>query len=415
MATAPQPATDMRGFVAGPSNRGTLDILWSCVSTIIICAWTSLHPDVYIPKNARQADYQALPGKFALALVMLIAPEMILGIVVSEFLEVHNFVRDVNAAFPVCAWTLTDGYFAIMDGYMYDGHVVDSAQVLELMRSGAIDPVPSDVSGLWDRSKANSLAKLIACFQVTWLMVQCLARTVEGLPMSTLELGTVGYAFITIAAYGFQWHKPKDIRTHTILRPKADAAASAGSASSVHSAVELTSMANNAEDHAGSTRGSHEIALEEEANQQDHELIDLERQNSRNTNSGNTPISARAPDISWAAALSKKYEVTVVYLVFAVASPIYGVWHCLAWNFSFPSRAEMWLWRIDSVVCVTAGTAFLLLCWYYRENVTIWIVWIVFAHVTTRLMILVEMFIGLRSLPAGVFETVRWTTFIPHI
>ncbi|KAA1473473.1 hypothetical protein DENSPDRAFT_839949 [Dentipellis sp. KUC8613] len=408
----------MRGFVAGPSTRGTLDILWACVSTIIICTWTSIHPDVHTPKSLRHADQEVLLSKAMLALVMLITPEVILAIAVSEFLEVHNVVRDVNAAFPACAWTLTDGYFAVMNGYVYDGQVVDATRVLALMRSGAIDPVPSDVQALWDRSKADALAKFIACVQVVWLMVQCLARTVEGLPMSTLELGTVGYAFITVAAYGFQWHKPKDIRTYTVLQPKAGAAASAGAIPSVRSAVELTPLTttNNAEDHAGSTSGSHECIIraeEDHANDRNNELVDLERQRSTIPNDSNTPIPA--PNISWAAALSIEYERTIVYLVFAVASPVYGIWHCLAWNFAFPSRAEMWLWRIDSVVCVTAGTVSLVLIWYYNRNLTAWLMLLLFAHIATRLIILVEMFIGLRSLPAGVFQTVRWTTLIPHI
>ncbi|TFY55955.1 hypothetical protein EVG20_g9129, partial [Dentipellis fragilis] len=138
----------MRGFVSGPDGRGTLDILWACVSTIVICAWTSIHPDIYIPKNLRPAEYLHLPGKFGLGLTMLIAPEAILALAVTEYLEVHNVVRDVNTAFPACAWTLTDGYFALMDGYVYDGKAVDVKGIMELMRNGDIDPIPSNAPAL---------------------------------------------------------------------------------------------------------------------------------------------------------------------------------------------------------------------------------------------------------------------------
>ncbi|TFY51858.1 hypothetical protein EVG20_g10806 [Dentipellis fragilis] len=147
----------------------------------------------------------------------------------------------------------------------------------------------------------------------------------------------------------------------------------------------------------------------EHAGRPNDEHGDLEGQGGRNP--GNTPM----PEASLVVALMKKYEISVVYLVLAIGSPVYGVWHCLAWNFSFPSRAEMWLWRVDSVLCVTVGTVVLLLFWHYRENVAPWITVLLFVHVASRVVIVVEMFVGLRSLPPGVFETVQWTTFIPHI
>ncbi|TFY55950.1 hypothetical protein EVG20_g9126 [Dentipellis fragilis] len=393
----------MCGFLPGPSTRGTLDILWACVSTIVICAWTSLHPDIYIPKDLRPPDFQGSPRKFALVLTMLISPEVVLAIAISEYFEVHNAVRDVNTAFPACAWTQTDGYYAVMDGYVYDGKVVDVEKILELMRNGDIGPIPSNAPALRDRSKADSLAKFIACFQVAWLMIQCLARTVEHLPMTTLELGTVGYALITVMIYGFQWHKPQDVRTYTVLQPKATPAAGP-----VHSAVELASVTSNAENDTGSMHDIHENG--EHAGRPNDEHGDLEE-----GQGGRIPSNTPMPEASLVVALMKKYETSVVYLVLAIGSPVYGVWHCLAWNFSFPSRAEMWLWRVDSVLCVTVGTVVLLLFWHYRENVAPWITVLLFVHIASRVVIVVEMFVGLRSLPPGVFETVQWTMFIPHI
>ena len=33
-------------FVSGPDTRGTLDILWSCLFTIIACTWTIQHLNI---------------------------------------------------------------------------------------------------------------------------------------------------------------------------------------------------------------------------------------------------------------------------------------------------------------------------------------------------------------------------------
>ena len=39
------------GYVSGPSGRGTLSLVVSCMSTLIICVWTALHLNVPPPKN----------------------------------------------------------------------------------------------------------------------------------------------------------------------------------------------------------------------------------------------------------------------------------------------------------------------------------------------------------------------------
>ena len=39
------------GYVSGPSGRGTLSLVVSCLSTLIICVWTALHLNVPPPRN----------------------------------------------------------------------------------------------------------------------------------------------------------------------------------------------------------------------------------------------------------------------------------------------------------------------------------------------------------------------------
>ncbi len=36
-------------------------------------------------------------------------------------------------------------------------------------------------------------------------------------------------------------------------------------------------------------------------------------------------------------------------------------------------------------------------------------------HTLSRLFILVELFVGLQSLPPGVFDTIDWSLYIPHL
>ncbi|TFY66562.1 hypothetical protein EVG20_g4532 [Dentipellis fragilis] len=209
------PIPDMRGFVPGPTSRGTINILWSCVSTLFICIWTSVHPDIRFhfdmtPKNLTMQ-------KLFLAISMLLMPEMMLVRVVTEHIEARWIARQFNSQFPAGSWTLADAYYVTMNGYVFKNEAIGHEDLLKLMQEGQIDPVTSDELSIRDRSKADSLAKLISCCQILWLVIQCLARAIEHLPMSTLELGTVGTAFMAVIAYGFQWHKPKDILRPTVL------------------------------------------------------------------------------------------------------------------------------------------------------------------------------------------------------
>lgn len=47
---------------------------------------------------------------------------------------------------------------------------------------------------IWDKSKANGLAKLLVCLQATWFCVQCIVRLTSAIGISLLELNTFAHA-----------------------------------------------------------------------------------------------------------------------------------------------------------------------------------------------------------------------------
>ena len=47
--------------------------------------------------------------------------------------------------------------------------------------------------------------------QTLWFVIQCIARRLEHLPMTQLEITTLAYASMTVAIYAFWWHKPLNI------------------------------------------------------------------------------------------------------------------------------------------------------------------------------------------------------------
>lgn len=48
-------------------------------------------------------------------------------------------------------------------------------------------------------------------FHTFWFVIQCIARRVEGLPISELEIITFAYTTINVGIFIAWWDKPKDV------------------------------------------------------------------------------------------------------------------------------------------------------------------------------------------------------------
>ena len=73
------------------------------------------------------------------------------------------------------------------------------------------------VENISDKSKSDSLAKLIALLQVSWFVAQCIMRAVHSLPLSQLESMTLGYIPLFVVTYFFWWYKAKDIQYPSVI------------------------------------------------------------------------------------------------------------------------------------------------------------------------------------------------------
>ena len=62
-----------------------------------------------------------------------------------------------------------------------------------------------------DRSKADSLAKTIVVGQTAWFIAQCLARGIQGLVFTQLEIVTLAFAVLNGLMYFLWWNKPMDV------------------------------------------------------------------------------------------------------------------------------------------------------------------------------------------------------------
>jgi len=197
-------STDWVGWTANPSlpyGRGTSDILLSCLFTLLICTWTVQH--TYVPAS-NEKWYWVSFRKFRVMAITIIAPEMLIGAAIGEYLLAKKSVTDAKDK----GWTKTHGFFALMGGFrakvVYEDRSSDllpinSYGILALKNSAQIYPITKD--DINDKSKADFLVKATAVLQSLWLVVQCVARLAQGLPITPLELATTGFVGCTVTTY----------------------------------------------------------------------------------------------------------------------------------------------------------------------------------------------------------------------
>src|SRR6266581_3860020 len=65
-----EPGLDPKSFL----HRYLSNIIWSCVSTVIICAWTSVHPNLPPPNK-----WLAWWNRLKIMFWMVVAPELVLA------------------------------------------------------------------------------------------------------------------------------------------------------------------------------------------------------------------------------------------------------------------------------------------------------------------------------------------------
>ncbi|KAF8541743.1 hypothetical protein BDD12DRAFT_878144 [Trichophaea hybrida] len=129
---------------------------------------------------------------------------------------------------------------------------------------------------------------------------------------------------------------------------------------------------------------------------------------------------------------------------------VYGALHATAWYYNFPSIAEMWLWRWSCIIIASAIPIGIVMNYLSKQllmnlesvvdeletqtpgkmirdglfqlslslllcAVLICLFSACLLYIGARGFIVVEAFISLRSLPADVYKTVRWSDFWPHI
>ncbi|KAK7022778.1 hypothetical protein VNI00_016949 [Paramarasmius palmivorus] len=273
-----------------------------------------------------------------------------------------------------------------------------------------------------DKSHADVITKSIAVIQTTWFIMQVIARAVEGLAITELEIVTVGFAILNFGTYFLWWNKPlrvgHPVRVYWRQTEKSgggDTDAGKGGlwgscregAGAVLKYIYALDLVDNFEGPDNILFRllllplwilSHILAMCDRI-LEDNDDNDLA-----------IPISSRLDN-----------DPLHLYITVYGIAALFGAIHCIPWLFQFPTHTEQLLWRISAVAVAAAPIAMGVLHGNEKSGwipIRVWIsVAIVFslAYAVFRITLIVIAFTALRDLRPSAYQTVQWTTFIPHI
>jgi len=406
----------VHGWVSAVCGRGTIDILWSCLVTTILCVWTAIH----LPVPHYELDWplsmrkEIVRSKIVPALIFIIAPEMLTYTAIVEFLSAWKTTEALKSLLPNENISLVHGFFLEMGGFCFkfEGDKYRQIEVDDIADLLGISPqlierkervesrltrrknthdnmesIARDTQMQWaeelgkvskdqinETANSDALTKLITVGQVSWFGTQVVSRLVQHRAVTLLEVSTSAYVFYALAAYLAWCKKPQGSQIPLII-----------------SSTEKTAAP--------------------------------ERMTSYSRVQG-TWREFLWGGIDWFEPVDKDIPPWHIALL-TLLPTAYGAFYVASWNITLPSKVELWLWRGSGLYCMAFGLSVGLLFAIDRPldkspkaalKLSRYLtVGTIALYTMVRLCMGVEVLISLRALPHSAYDSIQWSTFVPHI
>ncbi|KAF9476082.1 hypothetical protein BDN70DRAFT_935332 [Pholiota conissans] len=239
-------------------DRGVYDILVSCFATIFTCTWSAVHPNIPAPTDCWWTRYKRQVVTMVFA---LLAPEAMTAWALRQRLAARKIVEEYNQDIAtehdstgsqldswigyflhilrslfqdrplppllkkgdIPRWTLTHGFLLQMGGFVlcedgrpkqvltHSARSSDEVNIIWNIQHGIIDAPDIPEEDIQDRSKGDAISKTLIILQTTWFVVKCITRWSTRLPVTELEVVTLGFALLNAITYALWWHKPQNL------------------------------------------------------------------------------------------------------------------------------------------------------------------------------------------------------------
>jgi hypothetical protein len=193
-------------FTSTPNVRGTLDIVWTCFSILLLCTWSVQHLNIQPQIKPRAVGQYIRLSVFLVKrkakwmLLTLMAPEILIGLALSQFVAARHGQDTIQgfACEDGVEWTLEHSHFADMGGFVIrfpddSGDAKsDTATAVENELAAAAPSESSNVGDVPSRDAMSSLEE-----------APSLRRAVNLLPRGVISVIKI----------------PKDPRTQSLSAP----------------------------------------------------------------------------------------------------------------------------------------------------------------------------------------------------
>ncbi|TFK24614.1 hypothetical protein FA15DRAFT_669338 [Coprinopsis marcescibilis] len=438
--------------------RSTSDIVWSCLITVFACSWISVHPNV---AGYNSTWWQRYRARLELMIWALVAPELIILWAYRQWLGARQLAAELGGK-----WTTTHAHFFQMGGFIFkEGNRVEYIGLdwLRLTNTDVTmlagfeawmtrsrprramkalnDSLPT-VPELADRSKGDPLTKTVVILQTFWFILQCLARKIQGLPTTEIEVITLAYAALTGVIYYFWWDKPLDVQCPIVVEIQPD---------DQPPHLELLPGTRPPPPPPETLSRSHSNTVVRGFFRAFNFRFILRRLDDIGQSLNSTMVYSNTTSLSlfFAAPTTDRMD-SLLQIVAACLASGFGAIHMAAWAFFFPSATTQFLWRISSL-CITVSPLAIVpprlyayvtgVAWSWEDPTKPvvdrgpghgyrkaggkkgWaLMWSMRAaycalvlYLPARIVLLVLAFMQLGRLTAGHHQTVEWTSFFPHV
>lgn len=207
---------DMVGFVPEPnSGRGTVGIIWSCLTTIFLLTW-----------NSHRIDFGDSNTKTKII-------RMAIGVFFPETMAAVALAQSINAWYLRKALRVIPGWerFSLKQAFLVQKHGVtlQPQDFVDQARSGSIlfHQLPQN-SQIDARSKSDRLSKIITICQALWFVSNIASRLLARYEISLLERLTTAYVFCGLVMFISWYQCPQDIKENFDLQTQDDQMTDAG-------------------------------------------------------------------------------------------------------------------------------------------------------------------------------------------
>ncbi|KAI1759528.1 hypothetical protein GGR53DRAFT_523784 [Hypoxylon sp. FL1150] len=385
------------GWQSQPNTLGTLDIIHSCITTILLCRWSCVCPNVPRPDITTSGSAML---QIRWQLFTILFPEVTVAIAGEQWESSNQ------------GWSHRRAFFADMGGILlkapeFPAFPVDCQQLAYLVENRYVKMPSISERDITDRNKADGPTRLLAVCQIIWFTIQCIGREVQGLGLSTLELTTLTFILCTLNMYFFWAFKPRDVQSPIMVLTDNT----------------LDAILLNAGDKA---RQPYSRTPLDFIKPPQHDKMSLNSPFWLGVNSivhvdedpGRRPIRYIGNDKTMPPMgidLPKRLYGIMLEI-------IYSGLHFFGVLLEFPSLAERYLWVASSSALAIVVILYLLAVYMGHSAISPLPRWaslalhgsVILVYAMARMYILVEGFVGLRVLPAKLYICVEWLNFLPH-